>query len=58
MVFIESANSALESVSRLLDIVRRGRDKDFEKFLDCLLETGQGHVASLLQNTEEPSQLD
>jgi hypothetical protein len=35
---------------RLLDILRRGSEKDFSKFIECLKKTGQEHVANVLLN--------
>jgi hypothetical protein len=46
--FIESGTSSADRNSRLLDILRRGSESDFNKFIECLSKTGQKHVASLL----------
>jgi hypothetical protein len=46
--FIESGTSSADRNSRLLDILRRGSESDFNKFIECLSKTGQQHVASIL----------
>lgn len=46
--FIESAVSPSEHNKRLLEIVRRGSESDFDKFIDCLNNTGQQHVSRIL----------
>lgn len=48
--FVESATSQAESNSRLLDIVKRGSQSDFDKFVRCLEKTGQEHVGRMLLN--------
>jgi Caspase recruitment domain len=48
--YIESAESQVKINRRLLDILRRGSEKDFNKFIDCLKKTGQEHVANVLLN--------
>lgn len=48
--YIESAESQADSNSRLLDIIRRGSDGDFNKFIDGLTNAGQGHIATMLLN--------
>ena len=40
-------------VQRLLSDLGRRPPTDFEKFCKCLVDTGQGHLAELLRNTEE-----
>jgi hypothetical protein len=47
--YIESALSPDDRNSRLLDILKRGSESDFNKFIECLSETGQKHVASILR---------
>jgi hypothetical protein len=46
--FIEMAASTAVSNERLLDVVRRGTESDFDGFLECLRETGQTHVSDVL----------
>jgi Caspase recruitment domain len=48
--YIESADSKEDINRRLLDILRRGSEKDFIKFIDCLDKTGQERVANVLLN--------
>jgi hypothetical protein len=47
--FIESAESKADSNARLLDILRRGSEEDFNMFIDCLLKTRQQRLVNLLQ---------
>jgi hypothetical protein len=47
--FIESAELQANNNARLLEILRRGSEKDFNMFIDCLSKTGQEHLAKLLQ---------
>jgi hypothetical protein len=47
--FIESAESQADNNARLLEILRRGSEKDFNMFTDCLSKTGQEQLAKLLQ---------
>jgi hypothetical protein len=46
--FIEMTESTFVSNERLLDVVRRGTESDFDGFLECLRETGQTHVCDVL----------
>ena len=46
--YIESATTESESNTRLIDIVRRGSQIDFHKFIKCLNKTGQRHVSRIL----------
>lgn len=46
--FIETAASQSESNSRLLEVIKRGSDSDFDKFISCLLKTGQQQVCRIL----------
>jgi Caspase recruitment domain len=46
--YIESADSQANINRRLLDILRRGSENDFNKFIACLKKTGQEHVANVL----------
>jgi len=39
----------VDKTERLLDIVRRGSETDFNTFIECLRRTGQGHVSGILQ---------
>ena len=48
--YIESEQSRAKINRRLLDILRRGSEKDFNKFIDCLKKTSQEHVANVLLN--------
>jgi hypothetical protein len=50
--FIESAPSAAERNHRLLNVLRRGSEVDFQKFIGCLRRTGKEHVASVLSGDE------
>jgi len=45
---IESSSSWSERNTRLLDIVKRGSQADFDKFIDCLDRTGQRPVSRIL----------
>jgi hypothetical protein len=47
--FIESAESQTEISARLLDILRRGSETHYKKFIDGLLRTGQHYLAKILQ---------
>jgi len=49
--YIESAPRESESNIRLLDIVRRGSETDFDKFIECLNKTAQRHIVELLSGT-------
>jgi hypothetical protein len=49
-MFIESASSQLESNQRLLDIIRRGSESDFNRLLVGFLDTQQSYVHRLLFN--------
>jgi len=47
--YVESADHGRISPSeRLLDLLRRRSARDFNNFIECLVNTGQRHVASLL----------
>ena len=46
--YIESATSELDSNKRLIDIVRRGSETDFYKFIECLNNNNQRHVSRIL----------
>jgi len=46
--YIVSATTQTESSKRLVDIVRRGSETDFYKFIKCLHKTGQHLVCRLL----------
>ena len=37
-----------DSIERLREIVRRGSETDFYKFIECLNNTGQLHVSRIL----------
>jgi hypothetical protein len=45
---IENASSRTQSNSRLLDIIMRGSQSDFHKFVVCLINSGQQHVCRIL----------
>jgi hypothetical protein len=47
--FIESAASQSERNSRLLEIIMRGSESDFDKFIVCLRGSGQQHVCRILK---------
>jgi Caspase recruitment domain len=42
--YIKSTQLQAEIGGRLLDILSRGSEKDFNKFIECLKETNQGHL--------------
>jgi hypothetical protein len=46
--FIESAETQAVINARLLDILRRGSETDYMKFIDGLLRTGQQYLANIL----------
>jgi len=46
--YIEAATTSTESTRRLLDIMRRGSEADFNKFIECLNKTNQKHVSRIL----------
>lgn len=46
--YIESAETQDESIARLLDVIRRGSEIDFNKFITSLRTTGQEQVVSVL----------
>lgn len=46
--FIENAPSASQRNKRLLDVIMRGSESCFEKFVRCLIHSGQRHVCRLL----------
>ena len=45
---IDTAESYSESNTRLLNILKRGSQADFDKFIGCLEKTNQQHVKSIL----------
>ena len=45
---IESAENDFENNKRLLEIMSRKSVADFNRFIECLQDTQQGHVAALL----------
>jgi hypothetical protein len=47
--FIKSAQSVAERNGRLLNILRRGTEEDFHKFIDCLRKTGQSRIVAILR---------
>jgi hypothetical protein len=51
--FIEKVKSQSQRNTRLLDIIERGGQSDFNKFLKCLEATGQKHICSIL--TTDPA---
>jgi hypothetical protein len=47
---IESGTTPSEMNRRLLDLLRRSSVSVFDRFVNCLIATGQQHLASLLTN--------
>jgi hypothetical protein len=45
--FIESATTRSQANKRLLDIVRRGSQSDYEKFIQCLVSSNQMQVCRI-----------
>jgi DNA-binding beta-propeller fold protein YncE len=45
---VENASSQAQSNSLLLDIIMRGSQSDFSKFVRCLINSGQEHVCRIL----------
>jgi hypothetical protein len=48
--YINSATSQSARIRSLLDILRRGSETDFNKFVKCLKEMGQQHVCDMLSD--------
>jgi hypothetical protein len=56
--FIESAETQAVINARLLDILRRGSETDYMKFIDGLLRTGQHYLAKILQQDGVVTHID
>ena len=54
---IEAAGDHVKMNSRLLHIMLRKSVANFNRFIDCLSETGQGHVAAMLLTKDAGSTL-
>jgi hypothetical protein len=52
--FIESGPSQSAINKRLLDVVRRGTESDFNNFVRCLTNVGQKHICRLLTESVQP----
>ena len=46
--YIETAVAVTDRNERVLDILLRGSDLDFNKLLSCLIRSGQAHIANIL----------
>jgi len=46
--YIESATNQTESNRRLVDIMRRGSEEDFNKFIECLNSTGRQKTSRIM----------